>query len=302
MSIDWLLTQLADSFSGSLRVAEPMSKHTTWRIGGPADLLAIPANERDLLSLFSYCQEIGLPWQIIGRGSNLLVKDGGIRGVVIKIDRSLGKITWLPNGLYAQAGISFMSLAQKSVEHGFTGLEWACGIPGNLGGAVIMNAGAYKAQLSDYVTKIDVLEYTGCKKEVMASDIDFSYRKSNLVGKPLAILGVSLQLKPGNFVEGREKMRQLCAIRRDKQPLEYPSAGSVFKNPPNDFAGRLIEAAGCKGLTVGGAQVSTKHANFIVNIGHAQANDVITLMAMVQDRVEKMSGIVLEPEVHVIGE
>ena len=302
MSIDWLLTKLSGSFRGTLLLAEPMCKHTTWQVGGPADLLAIPANEEDLLALFSYCQEIGLPWQIIGRGSNLLVKDGGVRGVVIKIDRGFEHILWQEDSLYAEAGVSFMALVRQSIESGLVGLEWAAGIPGNLGGAVIMNAGAYGSQLSDYVTKIKVLEYTGCRKELMASEIEFSYRKSNLSGRPLAILGVFLQLHKGDTASAKERMRHLLELRRLRQPLEYPSAGSVFKNPPGDFAGRLVEDAGCKGITVGGARISEKHANFIVNLGNAKAADILAVMQAVQEKVLQKSGILLEPEIHVIGE
>ncbi len=281
----------------------PMSQYTSWRIGGPADYLAIPDNETELSALLVCCKNEAIPWFVIGKGSNLLVADTGIAGLVIQISDAFSWCNLLPDyRVSLGAGLALASLAQTAAKAGYGGLEWAAGIPGSVGGAIIMNAGAYGSCIGSFVTKIHLVEYTGQRRALTSDSLAFAYRQSGIDKTKQIVTGVELQLQAGDAGASCQEIRRLLALRAKNQPLDLPSAGSVFKNPPGDHAGRLSEAAGCKGMRVGDAQVSLKHGNFIVNLGHATARDVLALMTQVQEKVAKDFGVMLQPEVQVVGE
>ncbi len=304
--------ELLDQVSGSIYQDAPMSQFTSWKIGGPADFLISAAEVEDVELVANFCTIHQVPLTVIGRGTNLLVSDMGIEGIVLQIGDGMNQIQWLGNNqAQAQAGALLSVLSKEAAKHELTGLEWAVGIPGNVGGAVKMNAGAYGANISHYVTKVEIVEYNVTNHETKGSvaakrrlleqsDLDFCYRHSGVAGNQI-VVGVQLKLKPGNREKSETQMRELLRARSQNQPLEYPSAGSVFVNPENDHAGRLVEAAGCKGLTVGGAQVSEKHGNFIINKGNATARDVVELIGMVQQRVATQFGVSLQTEVRRLG-
>ncbi len=295
--------ELAAKIKGTILCDEPMHLHTSWRIGGPADIFVDVAGEDDIAEVLILCKKHKVPCQVVGRGSNLLVLDKGIRGVVLHIGKGLSQNVWQTNGqVQAGAGGLLMNLVRETVQQGLGGLEWAAGIPGSVGGAVWMNAGAYGEFMGNFVTHVNVIEYTGCKRQIFLPELDFAYRKSGLMDLAAVITSITLKLQPRDAVLSQKKIEELLALRQKNQPLEYPSAGSVFKNPGNDHAGRLSEAAGCKGLTVGGAQVSLKHGNFIINTGEATAADVLALIGQVQKKVKEAFGIDLQQEIKTIGE
>jgi len=279
-----------------------MRKFTTWKIGGPADLLAFPGDEEELAALLRFLWENEIPRVVVGNGSNILVGDKGIRGVVIKMGEPYAACEWHEGGVSALAGAMLPALAHEAAARGLSGLEFAAGIPGSLGGAVRMNAGAYGSTVGQYVTKVVMVEYNGTRRELEAGELEFAYRESNLAAMPGVISGVELALPLGDPQESRAKIGELLHLRGVKQPLEYPSCGSVFRNPQNDHAGRLIEIAGLRGMQVGGAMVSRKHGNFIINLGGAKAADVSALIKEVQRRVKEVTGVELAPEVKMIGE
>lgn len=297
-----LLDKLQSLVQRAVLVDEPMSKHTTWKIGGPADYYVRPSSKAELAALLKLIHQEGLPFIVIGNGSNLLVGDKGIRGVVIKMSGSYSRRIWREEEVEAQAGAMLPTLAIEAAERAFCGMEFAAGIPGSIGGAVRMNAGAYGNNIGEYVTQVEAIEYNGTIKIISAEELSFAYRESNLFDLEAIVSSVTLRLPFGNREQSLEKIQELLRLRSLKQPLEFPSCGSVFRNPANDHAGRLVEIAGLRGMQIGGAAVSKKHGNFIVNVGGARARDVRALIADVQKRVEDFSGIHLEPEVKFVGE
>lgn len=291
------------SFAGPERVKldQPMDRYTTFRIGGPADVMFFPETPQEILVAQALATESGVPVTVIGCGSNLLVSDAGIRGLVIALGKPFSRIEVRENAIFAQAGARLSAVANAALAHGLTGLEFASGIPGSVGGGAYMNAGAYGGQLSDVLTEVELLR-DGMAVRVPASEMDFGYRHSAAMESGALITGATFALQPGDAEEIRARMDDLNGRRRDKQPLEYPSAGSTFKRPEGYFAGALIEQAGLKGCRIGGAMVSEKHAGFIVNAGNATAQDVFELIMRVQHTVLDRSGVWLEPEVRLIGE
>lgn len=291
------------SFAGPERVRldQPMDRYTTFRIGGPADVMFFPETPQEILVAQALATESGVPVTVIGCGSNLLVSDAGIRGLVIALGKPFSRIEVRENVIFAQAGARLSQVANAALAHGLTGLEFASGIPGSVGGGVYMNAGAYGGQLSDVVTEVELLR-DGMAVRVPASEMEFGYRHSAAMASGALITGATFLLQPGDPAEIRARMDDLNGRRRDKQPLEYPSAGSTFKRPEGYFAGALIEQAGLKGCRIGGAVVSEKHAGFIVNEGGATAQDVFELIMRVQHTVLDRFGVWLEPEVRFIGE
>jgi len=303
MSIALIHQILQNKITGSLIQNAPMKQYTSWHIGGPAELLVVPANTEELSFVLSLCAEHKIPWFAFGKGSNILVADGGITGVVIQIGEAFAWCDLLPDSkVWLGAGLPLATLAQTTAKAGYSGLEWAAGIPGSVGGAIMMNAGAYGSCIGDAVTKVELVEYNGQRRTLTSDALAFAYRHSGIDRGKQVVTGVELQLAPGDAAWSNAEIRRLLALRTKNQPLEYPSAGSVFKNPPGDHAGRLSEAAGCKGLRVGDAQVSLKHGNFIVNLGNATSADVLSLIRQVQERVCQVFGVELMPEVQVVGE
>ena len=285
-----------------LLVAEPMAKHTSFRIGGPADLLAQPADEAELAALLQVASEHAVPVTLIGNGSNLLVRDKGIRGLVIKLGNLFSGVEVCGNALTFGCGVSLAMASKKAASLSLSGLEFAVGIPGTIGGAVYMNAGAYDGEMAKVVIKVRVMDEQGKTSELAASELDFAYRHTALQNSGRIVTSVTVSLVPGDADAIAAKMADFSQRRISKQPLELPSAGSMFKRPPGYFAGTLIDQTGLKGYTVGGAQVSTKHAGFVVNIGGATASDVLQLISDVQSKVFAAHGVHLEPEVLVLGE
>jgi len=293
------LARIAAGLRGQCSFDEPMARHTSFRIGGPADLLAIPADVADLQNLLAVLGR-SVPYMVIGNGTNLLVGDRGIRGVVIKIGSGLTAVERNGTAMTVAAGMRLPKLVEVCQAQGLSGLEWAVGIPGSVGGALVMNAGAYGGQMSDVVTAASGLTPSGDRTTVAAKDINFSYRHAEYPCG-FIITGCRLQLKADKPAAIKARTRQWLQKRKANQPLSLPSAGCIFKNPPNDSARRLIGVAGLRGARLGGAQVSRKHANFIVNYGGATAADVLKLMDQVRNRVYKEIGIELIPEVKVVG-
>lgn len=285
---------------GEVLTSEPMSRHTTWRIGGPADLFLQPQDRDDLLVALRVLRQAKLPWQVIGKGSNLLVGDGGIRGAVIYTG-SLDRLDFSAAPLVtAEGGLRLMTLVREASRLGLGGLEQLAGIPGTLGGAVAMNAGAGEQELGRLVRTV-VLAGADGEEQWTAEQLRFAYRSSNLpVGR--VVVAVQLKLVNAEAEMLRVEIKQRLLQRRRSQGVGRPNAGSVFKNPPGEQAWKLIDRAGMRGAVVGGARVSERHSNFIVNGGSARAADVLTLIEKIQDRVFRQSGISLEPEVRIIGE
>jgi len=285
-----------------LRENEPMQNHTSFKIGGPADLLVTPGSIEEIKRVVTYCHKHHIPLLVIGRGSNLLVRDKGIRGVVMKLASNFQEFLLEGNQIQAQAGISLSELAQNAAAASLQGLEFAEGIPGSLGGAVVMNAGAYDGEMSDVIIEVQAIMETGEIKLFKAEELNYSYRRSILQEIPGYVLTARMQLKSGDKNEITARMREYARRRAEKQPLEIPSAGSTFKRPDGHYVGPMIEELGLKGFTLGGAQISDKHAGFIVNRGGASAADVLDLIALVQTRVKEKYGLDLQPEVRIVGE
>lgn len=285
-----------------LHVNEPMSRHTTFKIGGPADFLIQPASASEAASVLEAALSCNMAVTILGNGSNVLVRDNGIRGVVLKFDEHMGYIRHEGSTIIAGAGATLADVSEYALKQQLTGLEFAIGIPGSIGGAVFMNAGAYDGEISSVVSAVTAVCPDGNIRRFSSEKIHFTYRHSVFQDNGCIICEIELSLVPGKRSEISGKMVDLTAKRESKQPLELPSAGSTFKRPPGYFAGTLIEQTGLKGLKIGGAQVSEKHAGFIVNAGNATANDVLSLIKEVQYRVHEKFGVALHPEVRVIGE
>ena len=288
--------------STRVREEEYLRHHTTFKIGGPADLFVEPTTMAELSFALRTIHEFDVPVTIIGCGSNILVKDGGIRGAVVSVRHMTQIMDCNDNVLCIGSGYMLKDASEIAWENGLTGLEFAIGIPGTLGGAVFMNAGAYDGEMSHVVTAVRAVDFQGNIKEYDASHLDFAYRHSIFHDNHEVIGEVIMTLKPGDKAAIKARMDELTEKRESKQPLEFASAGSTFKRPPGYFAGTLIEQTGLKGLSVGDAQVSHKHAGFVINTGSASAKDVLDLIAEVQRRVYDQHGVHLEPEVRMIGE
>jgi len=287
---------------GAILLNEPLANHTTWKIGGPADVMIIPNSQNALLKTVQILNECQIPWFVIGRGSNLLVKDRGIRGAVIKISDGLSQLTINQNKVTVGAGYSLIRLTAVVAKAGLSGLEFAGGIPGSIGGALFMNAGAHGSDISRILVEASVLQEDGSVVRLKGADFHFAYRHSILQTNNWIVLEATFALsfdEPKNILKRMESFKQR---RRITQPLQYPCAGSVFRNPPGDYAGRLIESAGLKGLRVGDAMISYEHSNFIINCGKAKAKDVLELMEKVKQIIHEKYGIWLVPEVRVVGE
>lgn len=299
---DQFLTELQNVMGGSgIFMEEPMKKHTTFRVGGPADVLVQP-DETALAAILALCIQYHVSYSFIGNGSNLLVGDKGIRGVVIEMTDPMGNIEVDGTKITAQAGAMLSKIANTAASNGLGGMEFAAGIPGSVGGAVVMNAGAYGGEMKDIIEKVYVLDENGAQLELDRDALDLGYRHSCIPEKKYIVTKVVLELVPRNEAEIRSEMKELNEKRAEKQPLQYPSAGSTFKRPEGYFAGKLIMDAGLRGYQVGGAQVSEKHCGFVINKGDATAADICQLMRDVSDKVQAQFGVVLEPEVKMIGE
>ena len=289
-----------------IKYDEPMSGHTTFRIGGPADVMAMPADVEQLKRVIDICQEYQIPWYVVGNGSNLLVSDKGYRGVVVKICRNMDYVEKEEKDgkLYvrAGAGILLAALAKSVCADGYKGFEFATGIPGTLGGAVTMNAGAYGGEMCQILCGTVVLTAEDRIETWPLEKLALGYRKSRIQTEGAIALEARMCFEKGNAQEIAERVDELARQRRQKQPLEYPSAGSTFKRPEGYFAGKLIQDAGLKGYRVGGAQISEKHSGFVINTDHASAQDVYQLMQDVDKKVYRQFGVHLEPEVRLLGE
>ncbi len=280
---------------------ELLSKHTTFRIGGPADLWIEPENGEQLQMAQKLLQQEQVPYFLLGNGSNLLVSDDGYRGAVLRVGPAMSRIQVEGNRMIAQAGALMSQLAKVAYDHGLTGLEFASGIPGTIGGGVVMNAGAYGGELSQVVRQVQVLSPEGELQILDNRAMDFGYRHSAVKGKGYVVTRVELELMPGEPQQIKAQMEDFAGRRREKQPLEYPSAGSTFKRPEGYFAGELIMKAGLRGFQIGGARVSDKHCGFVVNMGDATAADVRSVIQEVQRKVKEDFGVDLEPEVIFLG-
>ena len=281
---------------------EPMSRHTTFRIGGNADYFVKPGNADEVAAVIVVCREYNIPYFILGNGSNLLVSDDGYRGMIINIMDNMDSVTVDGRIITAQAGAMLVRVSVMARDNALTGLEFASGIPGTIGGAVYMNAGAYGGEMKNVVKTVRAIDEYGRIYELDSEKMDFSYRHSIVEERKLIVLEVTLELEHGSREAIDDRMKELAEARRSKQPLEYPSAGSTFKRPEGYFAGKLIMDAGLRGYSVGGAQVAEKHCGFGINKGGATASDVVELIRDVQHDVDDKFGVTLEPEVKMLGE
>lgn len=286
----------------SIYKQEPMKSHTTFRVGGPADYYLVPKNENEAVALLRLFCDTDEPYFILGRGSNLLVSDEGFRGSIIALDSAFSEISISDTSIFAQAGAPLIKIASFALNNNLSGLEFASGIPGTLGGGITMNAGAYGGELKDVVESVKLFDKdSGLVVEKSCSEMDFSYRHSIVSSGRYVVLSAKLNLKKGDFAEIKKTMDELKEKRVSKQPLEYPSAGSTFKRPEGYFAGKLIEDSGLKGYRVGGAEVSSKHSGFVINKDNATASDIITLISDVQNKVFEKYNVKLETEVCMLG-
>lgn len=292
------LEELQKIFRGHFALNEPLSNYTSFRIGGPADYYMEPLDKDDLVRLVTYLQEKTIPFVLIGNGSNLLVSDEGVRSAVINLERGLSKLSADGNTVTAEAGVRMARFVDFCIQRGLRGVEMLPGIPGTIGGAVIMNAGAYGGEISDYLVEVEVLR-DGKILRVKKEDAGFAYRRSGFYRD--IVLSALFQLPSGDKAELMKLRRELLIKRNQSQPLNFPNSGSVFKNPEGTFAAKLIEDAGLKGKKFGGAQISEKHGNFIVNTGKAAALDVLALIRLARKTVAEKFGITLELEVKLLG-
>lgn len=284
-----------------VKIDEPLHLHTLTRMGGPADIFVSPTNEDETAFTVKYAFENEIPLLLLGNGSNMVVRDGGVRGIVLNL-KSLNKISIDGFGVYAQGGANIKEVSKAAALNTLTGFEFACGIPGSVGGAMAMNAGAYGGEIKDIIVQATVLTRQGDKLVLSKEELEMDYRKSVITKKGYYVLSAEFGLEKGdqNIIDA--KMADLTHQRESKQPLEFPSAGSVFKRPPGNFAGKLIQESGLQGKGFGGAEVSTKHAGFIVNKNNATANDYIQTIEMVKSAVREKFGIDLELEVKIVGD
>lgn len=288
--------------TGGLVLDEPLCNHTTFRVGGRADAFLSVSEEEQLQKVIALCKRAQVPYLIIGNGSNLLVSDAGFRGLVLAIGKGMSEVCIEQKHIIAKAGALLSSVAQLAAKNGLGGMEFASGIPGSIGGAIVMNAGAYDGEMKQIVEEVTVLTQDGDIKILTNDELDFGYRMSRVKKEQMIVLSVKLCLEFKEQELIYAKMNDFAARRREKQPLEYPSAGSTFKRPEGMFAGKLIMDAGLRGYTVGGAQVSQKHCGFVINTGNATAEDVYTLIKDVQNKVNDTFGVMLEPEVIMVGD
>ncbi|RGW14377.1 UDP-N-acetylmuramate dehydrogenase [Enterococcus asini] len=285
----------------AILVDEPLMNYTFTKTGGPADFLAFPKNADEVRDLVLYCKDENMPWLILGNASNLIVKDGGIRGLVIMLS-DMTDITVEEGLLTAEAGAKLIDATYVALDHSLTGFEFACGIPGSVGGAVFMNAGAYDGEVQTIFESCDVLLADGSIRTYTKEDMDFAYRHTAIQELQAIILRARFRLVKGDYDQIKARMVELTELRQLKQPLEYPSCGSVFKRPVGHYTGKLIQDAGLQGMKWGGAQISEKHAGFIVNVDNATATDYLELIAYIQKTILEKFGVTLETEVRIIGE
>lgn len=293
-------SELADGLE--LRFNEPLSAHTSLGVGGPADIFAVPHSIEALAWTIRYASERHIPFFVLGEGTNIVVRDGGIRGMVIHIGCNLAEVSRTENTVTAQAGARVAMVCRRCCEWGLSGLEFAAGIPGSIGGALVMNAGAFGGDMADVVAWVLAIDHEGRERRLLPGELDLGYRHSVFMGNGLVIAEAGFTLAPGECRGVRELVYETIEKRCSGQPVAQRSAGSVFKRPEGDYAGRLLEEAGAKGLRVGGAKISEKHANFIVNCAGATAAEVLALIDLVRERVHETSGVWLESEVLVVGE
>nr|BCX00742.1 MAG: UDP-N-acetylenolpyruvoylglucosamine reductase [Bacteroidota bacterium] len=293
------LDRLRRLLRGEIRLREPMSRHTSLRIGGPADVFIVPADKEDVIRIMTWLQEREIAYFILGRGTNILVGDEGIRGVVVALGHTLEYLRIEGNRVTVGAGYALPRLVLECLRRGLGGIEGLGGVPGSVGGAVIMNAGAYGVELFEYLCEVELVQ-GGCHQVRRREEIQYGYRYTDLKGS--VVLEAVLQLPSVDPKEALRRRRELLDRRNRTQPLDMPNAGSIFKNPPGDYAGRLIEAAGLKGFSIGGAMVSPRHANFLVNTGSATARDMWRLIEHVRQTVRDRFGVELELEIELVGE
>lgn len=286
----------------NIKLNEPMKNHTSFKVGGPADIFITPHDETEIRDVLKLCRENEYPVFVMGNGTNLVVRDGGIRGVVLKIFDGLNKISVEGNIITAQAGTLLSCLSKTALKYSLKGLEFACGIPGTVGGAIAMNAGAYNGEIKDVIYSADVIDDNFEIRTLSREELNMGYRTSLVSAKGYITVKARFSLVPGEYDEIKDRMDTLTRRRKEKQPLHMPSAGSTFKRPEGSFAPKLIEEAGLKGRRVGDAMVSQMHSGFIVNMGNATAMDILQLIDVVRKEVYSKFGIMLEPEVKVIGE
>lgn len=289
-------------FDAELLFEEPLKNHCSFRIGGPAEAMATPKNEKALLAVLRYAREENVPLTVLGNGSNVLISDEGIRGIVLRLAGGLTDLIYLGDGVIAAgAGLTLTKLCLFALEKNLAGLEFAYGIPGSVGGAVYMNAGAYGGEIKNVLLSVRAVSLKdGSVREIPAEELDLSYRSTPFMNKEDVITAAYFRLTPGDQNAIGEQMRTLLARRKASQPLEYPSAGSTFKRPAGAYAAALIDQCGLKGFSVGGAAVSAKHAGFVLNMGGATCADVLALMDAVRERVREQTGFTLEPEVEIL--
>ena len=297
--LEWRLRAIVGE--ENLLVDEPMSEHTTFEIGGPADFYVIPEDFDEVRDVIAACKDAGVDYFVLGCGSDLLVSDEGYRGVIVAVADGLVGVSVEDDEICCQAGVGLREASEMACELGLSGLEFACGIPGSVGGACFMNAGAYGGCMADVLKEVRVLLSDGSVADVPASELNLGYRKSRIADEGWVVLSATFGLNPGDPQKIRATMDDLTHQREEKQPLELPSAGSTFKRPEGHFAGKLITDAGLKGYQSGGAAVSKKHAGFVVNVGGATASDVHAVIEHVQDEVERQFSVRLEPEVRFLG-
>lgn len=304
MNMETVFAKLAEQIGTDKLVRNaPMKEYTSFKAGGACDLLVLPTCWEDAAAAVCQCANEGIPYMIVGNGSDLLVRDGGYRGVMIALREGLSEITVDPSGaVTAEAGALLSVLAKRCAEQSLTGLEFAGGIPGSVGGAVFMNAGAYGGEMKDVLVSVRAMKQNGEIHEIAGPDLKLGYRHSLFQETGEIVVSATLRLTPGNRDKIEETSRDLAKKRNSKQPLQYPSAGSFFKRPEGHFAGKLIQDAGLSGLKLGGARVSPLHAGFIINEGGATATDILRLMEVIQNTVYDQFGVRLEPEVRIVGE
>lgn len=286
----------------SILVDEPMDKHTTFRIGGAADYLVMPTSAEQISEVIKLCRQQDIPYFVMGNGSNLLVSDSGFRGVILQIYDRFRQISWNGNRAVVQAGCLLSRFGSEAAEQGLTGFEFATGIPGTMGGAVAMNAGAYGGEMKDCLVSVTMMDMDGNTRIYSLDELELGYRTSAAAKYNLIVLNAEIRLKYGEPGEIRQRLSALRTARKEKQPLEYPSAGSTFKRPEGFFAGKLIEDAGFKGYKNGGAMISEKHSGFVINYNNATAKDVLDLVQIVQRGVFEQFGVMLELEIKKLGE
>lgn len=292
------LSDIKKFFRGAIQLDEPLSKYTWMRVGGSADYYVEPADKNDLIEIVRYFQKNSFPFTVLGRGSNVLISDDGIRGAVINLELALSGLQLAGECIIAEAGVWLQKFVDFCIQHEFSGVEMLAGIPGTIGGAIVMNAGAHGGEISDHLVDAEIVR-NGELVRIPKKDADFSYRHSAFEHD--VVIGASFRMPKGNKEELAKRRKELILKRNETQPLELPNSGSMFKNPPSTYAARLIEQAGLKGKRIGNAQISEKHANFIVNLGSAKATDIVQLLELARRTVYQNSGIQLELEVKLVG-